>query len=83
MDKSAMMEAMKTSISEVLEQMFYMPIDFIAPGADSPDPETGNASIIAKLGFSGSPSSRYPRLWRNRCRPTFWASRRRAFPTIR
>ena len=59
MDKSAMMEAMKTSISEVLEQMFYMPIDFIAPGADSPDPETGNASIIAKLGFSGSPSGTF------------------------
>ena len=54
MDKSAMTEAMKTSISEVLEQMFFMPLDFIAPDAAFQNPEAGGASIIAKLGFSGS-----------------------------
>ena len=54
MDKSAIAEAMKASISEVLEQMFFMPIDFIAPDADRRDPEPGGESIIAKLDFKGS-----------------------------
>jgi CheY-specific phosphatase CheX len=56
MDKSAMTEAMKASISEVLEQMFFIPIDFMAPDAVPPDPL---ASIIAKLGFSGSPGGTF------------------------
>jgi CheY-specific phosphatase CheX len=59
MDKSAMTEAMKASISEVLEQMFFMPIDFIAPDAARSDPESGNGSIIAKLGFCGSLSGTF------------------------
>lgn len=59
MDKSTMTEAMKASISEVLEQMFFMPIDFIAPDADQPDPEPGHATIIVKLGFSGVPSGTF------------------------
>ena len=54
MDKSAMTEAMKTSISEVLGQMFFMPIDFISTDATRPDPESAGASILAKLGFGGS-----------------------------
>ncbi len=54
MDKPAMTEAMRASISEVLEQMFFMPVDFIAPDAARQDPEPGDGSIIAKLGFSGS-----------------------------
>ena len=55
MDKSAMAEAMKSSISEVLEQMFFIPVDFTAPDAPLSDTESGNGSIIAKLGFGGSP----------------------------
>jgi CheY-specific phosphatase CheX len=50
MDKSAMTDAMRASISEVLEQMFFMPIEFAA----RPDPEPGEASIIARLGFNGT-----------------------------
>jgi CheY-specific phosphatase CheX len=53
MDKSVLTEAMKASISEVLEQMFFMPIDFVAPDAAPSDPQSGSAAIIAKLGFSG------------------------------
>ena len=52
MDKSALTQAMKASISEVLEQMFFLPIDFIAPEKACADPEP--ATIIAKLDFSGS-----------------------------
>jgi len=43
---------MKASISEVLEQMFFMPIDFIAPEKACAEPD--QATIIAELGFSGS-----------------------------
>jgi CheY-specific phosphatase CheX len=50
MDKSALTEAMKASISEVLERMFFMPIEFAAPEKAGADP----ATIIAKLEFSGS-----------------------------
>jgi CheY-specific phosphatase CheX len=54
MDKPAMTEAMRASISEVLEQMFFMPVDFITPDTARQDPEPVDGSIIAKLGFSGS-----------------------------
>jgi CheY-specific phosphatase CheX len=50
MDKSALTEAMKTSISEVLERMFFMPIEFAAPEKAGADP----AAILVKLEFSGS-----------------------------
>ena len=56
MDKSKMMDAMKASISEVLEQMFFLPVDCMAPEAAHSNPESDPASIPAKLGFSGSPS---------------------------
>jgi CheY-specific phosphatase CheX len=54
MDKSALTQAMKASISEVLEQMFFLPIDFIAPEKASADPAPEETSIMAKLGFCGS-----------------------------
>jgi CheY-specific phosphatase CheX len=54
MNKSVMTEAMRASISEVLEQMFFMPIDFIAPDAAPQEPGPDDASIVARLGFSGS-----------------------------
>ena len=55
MDKSKMMDAMKASISEVLEQMFFLPVDFSVPDATPSELEAEQASIIAKLEFSGSP----------------------------
>jgi CheY-specific phosphatase CheX len=54
MDKSVLTQAMKASISEVLEQMFFLPIDFIAQEKVCADPGPDQATIIAKLGFSGS-----------------------------
>jgi CheY-specific phosphatase CheX len=59
MDKSVLTQAMKASISEVLEQMFFLPIDFIAPEKACADPESDETSIIAKLGFSGLPAGTF------------------------
>lgn len=56
MDKSKMVNAMKASISEVLGQMFFLPVNFIAPDAALAEPEADQTSIMAKLGFSGSAS---------------------------
>lgn len=53
MDKTAMMTAMKASISEVLEQMFFLPIDF------AEDRETGDGNpamdqaLLVMLRFNG------------------------------
>lgn len=54
MDKSALTEAMKASISEVLEQMFFSPVEFAAQGKAEADPAPEPAAILAKLGFSGA-----------------------------
>ena len=59
MDKSALTQAMKASISEVLEQMFFMPIEFAAPIDSGGDPPSATASIIARIGFCGSPSGTF------------------------
>ena len=59
MDKSAMTQAMKVSISEVLEQMFFMPIDFMKPEQVGADPQHDNGSIFAKLGFNGIPNGTF------------------------
>jgi CheY-specific phosphatase CheX len=56
MDKSTLTQAMKDSISEVLEQMFFMPIDFSSPMESDADPEAGPDPIIVRIGFQG-PSS--------------------------
>lgn len=53
MDKTPLIQAMKASISEVLEQMFFMPIDIAAPMKNGADPEAVPASIIARIGFCG------------------------------
>jgi CheY-specific phosphatase CheX len=53
MDKSAMTEAMKASISEVLELMFFMPIEIAAPDKTGADPQLDPETIVAKLEFSG------------------------------
>ena len=59
MDKSVLTHAMKASISEVLERMFFMPIEFVASDLALPDPPSEDASIIAKLSFSGSRSGTF------------------------
>ena len=59
MDKLAMTEAMKASISKVLEQMFFLPSDFIAPEKVCDETELDDTLILAKLGFSGSPSGTF------------------------
>lgn len=59
MDKSALTQAMKASISEVLEQMFFLPIDFTALAAVPPDTQSSNTLIIAKLGFQGATSGTF------------------------
>lgn len=59
MDNSALTQAMKASISEVLEQMFFMTIDCQAQDGDSVDPQPVAGSIIAGIGFNGSPSGTF------------------------
>jgi CheY-specific phosphatase CheX len=54
MDNAALTEAMKASISEVLEQMFFMPIEISAPAKTGAHPESDPAAIVARLEFSGS-----------------------------
>jgi CheY-specific phosphatase CheX len=54
MDKAALTKAMKASISEVLERMFFMPMEFAAPEKSGADPLSDPETIIAKLEFSGS-----------------------------
>jgi CheY-specific phosphatase CheX len=53
MDKSVLTDAMKASISEVLAQMFFMPIEFGAPDKSGVDPQPDPETMVAKLGFSG------------------------------
>ena len=53
MDKSVLTDAMKASISEVLAQMFFMPIEFAAPDKSGADPQPDPETIVARLGFSG------------------------------
>ncbi len=59
MDNSALTQAMKASISEVLEQMFFMTIDCQAQDGNSVDPQPVAGSIIAGIGFSGLPSGTF------------------------
>lgn len=54
MKKEALITAMKTSISDVLETMFFLPVDFSDPGQI--DELWGNQKdqiMIAKLNFEG------------------------------
>ncbi len=63
MDIAAMTRAMKDSISEVLEQMFFLPVEFIdlqqTPAFRSADPGT---LLTAMVGFDGPLSGNF-RLW--------------------
>lgn len=54
MDRQAMMQAMKNSISEVLEQMFFLPLDFLEPSSGNGEIQTGQDDLVVRLGFSGT-----------------------------
>ncbi len=60
MDTLAMIQAMKASISEVLEQMFFLPIDMVETQKENittgPDDQQ---TINARLGFDGVPSGTF------------------------
>lgn len=57
MDTSAMIHAMKDSISEVLEQMFFLPIDFMDPEQSPENENTKDGGMMTtRIGFSGTPS---------------------------
>jgi CheY-specific phosphatase CheX len=54
MEKESLISAMKTSISEVLETMFFLPIDFLeSPDLDSMRGSMGHEMAVAKLEFNG------------------------------
>ncbi|MBN1105308.1 MAG: chemotaxis protein CheX [Deltaproteobacteria bacterium] len=54
MEKEVLLSAMKRSISEVLEKMFFLPVDFPARGSKEDLPGSGSGKILAtRLGFSG------------------------------
>lgn len=59
MDHQAMIRAMKTSISEVLEEMFFMPIDFIGSAADDAGIEDREEMVAARLDFKGPCSGHF------------------------
>lgn len=53
MDKDALTKAMKDSISEVLETMFFMPVDFMSTGKGKAQPADKTEPIAVQLHFSG------------------------------
>jgi CheY-specific phosphatase CheX len=56
MNKEKLMTAMQTSISEVLETMFFLPVDFLGP-SESPCKGLNDETVVAaKLGFDGPAS---------------------------
>lgn len=60
MDKSAMTASMKASISEVLEQMFFLPIDIIGREEKRAIADWSNQkAITVSVAFDGSPSGTF------------------------
>lgn len=55
MNQATMIRAMKTSISEVLEKMFFLPIDFL-DSIDGHQHITEADCFLASLSFDGDPS---------------------------
>jgi len=55
MEKKDLIAAMMNSISEVLEKMFFMPIDFLeAEGFDALGPSKDDEILASKLNFKGA-----------------------------
>lgn len=54
MDRDVLTKAMKTSISEVLEKMFFLPLDFSEAGSPGDLWEAGEQEVLAiRLAFEG------------------------------
>lgn len=54
MDRPKMVKAMKASIFEVLEQMFFMPIDVVEAESEKTPSARGNGrTYVARVGFDG------------------------------
>ncbi len=53
MDKQALTTAMTASISEVLESMFFLPIDLVADTAVDTAAADGDPTVAARVDFSG------------------------------
>ena len=55
MEREALKKAMKRSISEVLEKMFFLPVDFADTGLKEElwSPETTDKILVARLNFNG------------------------------
>lgn len=58
MNQEAMMNAMKTSIFKVLEQMFFLPINLYETDKDEIQGER-NKQITTSVSFEGTPSGRF------------------------
>lgn len=56
MNKEKLMTAMQTSISEVLETMFFLPVDFFGPSQRPCQDFTDATVVAARLGFYGPAS---------------------------
>lgn len=57
MRKEALISAMRTSISDVLETMFFMPVDVVTDGVEAgPDHEPG---VAVSLTFTGGAEGRF------------------------
>lgn len=56
MNKEKLMTAMQTSISEVLETMFFLPVDFLGPSESLCQSLNDETVVAAKLGFYGPAS---------------------------
>lgn len=59
MNKPAMTKAMKTSISEVLEQMFFLPVDMVTTDNGHLPKSLYQHTITAGVGFDGHPSGTF------------------------
>ena len=59
MNKPAMTKAMMASISEVLEQMFFLPIDMVMADDGQTPKSLNQSTIAASVGFDGHPSGTF------------------------
>lgn len=59
MNKTAMIKAMKASISEVLEQMFFLPIDMVDAGEENKPTGLNQPIIAASVGYDGALSGTF------------------------
>jgi len=56
MQTEKMMSAMRTSISDVFETMFFMPVDFEPAALGAPETDGDGGTLTARLAFDGARS---------------------------